>query len=159
MSRIVPATVTAFLLTGGIAFAASSITAHGNADQEVPAVGAPAVVSNAQSQATFKLSGDGERLSYKLNTSRIDGVRFAHIHLGKRGANGPVVAFLLPQQSPSTGAVSGRLAAGTITAADLIGPLKGKPLSDLVEAMDSGAAYTNIHTDTFPGGEVRGQTK
>ena len=154
MSRIVPATVTAFLLTGGIAFAASAITAHGNADQEVPAV-----VSKAQSQATFKLSGDGERLSYKLNTSRIDGVRFAHIHLGKRGANGPVVAFLLPLQKPSTGVVSGRLASGTITAANLIGPLKDKPLSELVEAMDSGAAYTNIHTDAFPTGEVRGQTK
>ena len=154
MSRIVPATVTAFLLTGGIAFAASAITAHGSADQEVPAV-----VSKAQSQATFKLSGDGERLSYKLNTSRIDGVRFAHIHLGKRGANGPVVAFLLPPQSPSTGVVSGRLASGSITAADLIGPLKGKPLSDLVEVMDAGAAYTNIHTDAFPNGEVRGQTK
>ena len=159
MSRIVPATVTAFLLTGGIAFAASSITAHGNADQEVPAVGAPAVVSNAQSQATFKLSDDGKRLSYKLNASRIDGVRFAHIHLGERGKNGAPVAFLIPDTKTSTGTVSGRLASGVITAANLIGPLTGKPLSDLVKAMDSGAAYTNIHTDAFPTGEVRGQTK
>ena len=155
MSRIVPATVTAFLLTGGIAFAASSITAHGNADQEVQKT---PVVSNAQSQATFKLSDDGKELSYKLNTSRIDGVIFAHIHRGVRGENGPVVADLLPKQDPS-GTVSGRLASGVITATKLKGPLAGQSLADLVKLMESGGAYTNVHTSTFPDGEVRGQIK
>ena len=156
MHRIVLSTVAAVLLSTGVAFAASSLSAHGNADQEVQA---PAVVSNAHSQATFKLSADGKSLSYKLNVSRIDGVRFAHIHLGARGANGPVVAFLLPAQIPSTGAVSGRLATSTITAADLTGPLAGRPLSELVAAMERGGAYTNVHTDAFPAGEVRGQTR
>lgn len=156
MTRTILAAATALLLSAGIAVAASSITAHGDAGQEVQT---PAVASNAQSQATFKLDEAGKALSYKLNASRIDGVRFAHIHLGARGANGPVVAFLLQPQTPSTGNVSGRLSTGTITAADLVGPLKGRPLSELVAAMESGKAYTNIHTDEFPGGEVRGQTK
>jgi hypothetical protein len=60
------------------------------------------------------------------------------------------------------------LAEGTITAAHLTGPLAGKSLLDLLEAMASGNAYVNVHTDdgvapknTGPGdmatGEIRGQ--
>lgn len=155
MSRIILTAIAAVFLSAGVAFAASSISAHGNADQEVQT---PAVVSNAQSQATFKLSKDGESLSYKLNTSRLEGVRFAHIHLGARGANGPIVAFLLANQSPTID-TAGRLSDGTLTAKDLIGPLAGKPLSELVAVMESGGAYTNVHTDAYPAGEVRGQIR
>jgi hypothetical protein len=62
------------------------------------------------------------------------------------------------------------LAEGTITAANLIGPLAGHPLSDLIADMESGGAYVNIHTNDgvaptntgpgdFPGGEIRGQIR
>src|SRR2546426_2061812 len=36
---------------------------------------------------------------------------------------------------------------GTITAANLIGPLAGHPLSDLVAALSDGGAYANVHTN------------
>lgn len=133
--------------------------AHGNADQEVQT---PAVVSNAQSQAIFRLSDDGTELHYKLIVSNLDRIRFAHIHLAPAGQNGPVVVFLFDKPVdviPTTGVVHGILAEGVITAADLRGPLAGKPLSDLVAALEAGNAYTNIHTDAYPGGEVRGQVK
>ncbi|PYV08229.1 MAG: hypothetical protein DMG07_26405 [Acidobacteria bacterium] len=62
------------------------------------------------------------------------------------------------------------LAEGTITAADLVGPLTGNPLSELITAMEDGNAYVNAHTNDgvaptntgpgdFPGGEIRGQIK
>ena len=58
------------------------------------------------------------------------------------------------------------IATGTITTTNLVGPLSGHPLSDLVKAMSTGRAYVNLHTndgvdgvDTgagdFPGGEIR----
>jgi hypothetical protein len=51
------------------------------------------------------------------------------------------------------------LATGTITAADLVGPLAGQPLSALVDAMEAGETYVNVHTSQFPAGEIRGQIR
>ncbi len=47
--------------------------------------------------------------------------------------------------------------AGTITAANLTGPLAGRSMSDLVAAIRAGNIYINLHTRQFPGGEIRGQ--
>jgi len=49
------------------------------------------------------------------------------------------------------------LAEGTITAANLVGPLAGLTLNDLLDAVKAGNAYANIHTTQNPGGEIRGQ--
>jgi hypothetical protein len=46
---------------------------------------------------------------------------------------------------------------GTITAADLTGPLAGKTMADLVAAIRAGNIYINLHTTAFPAGEIRGQ--
>ena len=56
---------------------------------------------------------------------------FAHIHLAPRGVNGPIV---LPLAGAQVGAVNGVLAAGTVTAVELTGPLAGQTLRDLVTA-------------------------
>ena len=90
----------------------------------------------------------------------------SHIHLGPAGVNGPIVVFLYGPAAPGGGRHDGVLATGTITAANLIGPLAGQPLSALVAAMQGGNAYVNVHTNDgvgatntgpgdFPGGEIR----
>lgn len=144
----------AFLATAGVAVAALNFHGHATGAQEVPAVD-----TKARGQVNFKLSKDGDELKYKLNVAKIDKVKFAHIHLAPEGQNGPVVAFLLSLQSPSTGEVHGTLAEGTITAASLVGPLAGQPLSKLLEAIEAGNAYINVHTDEYPGGEIRAQIR
>jgi hypothetical protein len=128
--------------------------------------------TNAQGQAIFHLSDDGTALEYKLIASNIDNAFMAHIHMAPAGVNGPIVVWLYPSTAPVPGPLgSGRhdgvLAEGTITAANLVGPLAGHPLSDLVAAVESGNAYVNVHTNDgvdgtntgpgdFPGGEIRG---
>jgi len=115
----------------------------------------------AKGQAIFQLSKDGTELDYKLIVANINDVTQAHIHASApAGVNAAVVAWLYPSEPPEIlipGTFSGVLAQGTITAGDLVGPLAGHPLSDLIDAMNAGHAYVNVHTLGNPGGEVRGQ--
>jgi len=118
----------------------------------------PAVETKATGEADFKLSEDGKELTYILKLKDIENVTAAHIHTGMAGSNGGPVAGLFA--GPKKGGMfSGELAKGTITEKDLIGPLAGKTVGDLVKMIKEGAAYVNVHTDKYPDGEVRGQIK
>ncbi len=48
---------------------------------------------------------------------------------------------------------------GTSTSADLIGPLAGKQVADLIRLIEDGKAYVNVHTHQNSNGEIRGQLK
>jgi hypothetical protein len=129
--------------------------------------------TNAQGEAIFRLSDDGQSVDYKLIASNIENAFMAHIHMGPPTENGPIVVWLYPGTAAVPGPLgSGRhdgiLAEGTFTAANLVGPLAGHPMSDLIAAIQAGNAYVNVHTNDgvdgvntgpgdFPGGEVRGQ--
>ena len=135
--------------------------------------------THAHGSAHVKLSADGSSLEYRLVASNIDNVIMAHIHLQAAGtdpgaANGGIVVWLYPStaEGPPAAAGGGRhdgvLATGTITADDLRGALDNQPLSALIDAIESGLTYVNVHTNDgmapdntgpgdFPGGEIRGQ--
>lgn len=90
----------------------------------------------------------------------------AHIHLGARAIAGGVSAFLCsnlgngPAGTPACPATEGTVT-GVITAAQIIGPapqgIQAGEFAELVRAIRAGAAYANLHTTTFPAGEIRGQ--
>lgn len=122
----------------------------------------PPVSTQAQGAALFQLSPDGNTMSYAITVFDINNVSEAHIHQGARGQAGPIVVWLFPSptdQTPQTGTglANGLLVGGTFTANDLVGPLAGKSLADLVQLIRSNNAYTNVHTTANPGGEIRGQ--
>ncbi|MCI0460473.1 MAG: CHRD domain-containing protein [Gemmataceae bacterium] len=142
-----------------------NFVAHLTGAQEVPAR-----LTRAQGQATFHLSPDGNSLTFQVNVANIHNVVAAHIHTGAVGVNGPVVAFLAGPFPNGGGRVQGVLGKGVITAAQLTGPLKGQPLSALIDQMRAGNTYVNVHTNDgvgaintgpgdFPGGEIRGQIR
>lgn len=137
---------------------AANFHAHAKGSEEIPAVD-----TRAQGQATFKVSRDGTSVDYKLNVANIEDVTMAHIHQGPVGETGPPVVWLYPSDGPPAKLIEGRsqgvLARGTFTAADLVGPLAGMTLDDLVEAMRAGNTYVNVHTSEFGGGEIRGQIR
>lgn len=169
MSRrflFVPALVVAALVVLATSVLAASprsfVTSLSGADE------VPARETNARGTAVFWLSPSGDALHYRLIATRIDNVVAAHIHLGAADVNGPVVAFLYGPAAAGEGRHNGLLAAGTITEADLVGPLAGQPFAALLDAIVVGETYVNVHTndgvgDTntgpgdFPGGEIRGQ--
>ena len=167
MLRVLTLTLVGVLTMAVAAFAAND---NFNASPLSGGEEVPARDTNARGNATFKLSDDGTSLSYRLIVSNIDNVVASHIHVGPAGANGPVVAFLFGSAPAGGGTVNGVLAEGTITAANLVGPLAGQPFSALIDAIRAGNTYVNVHTndgvappDTgpgdFPGGEIRGQIR
>jgi hypothetical protein len=152
------------LAVAGLAAAGENrnYSVHLNGETEVPAN-----ASKAAGQAIFHLSPDRTSLDYKLIVANLDNPVAAHIHTGPPGVNGPVVAFLFGNAPPGGGTANGVLAEGTITAASLTGPLAGQPFSALIDALNSGNAYVNVHTNDgvapantgpgdLPGGEIRG---
>lgn len=152
---------------------AMGIVANGGRNAAVPLSGGeevPARPTRARGTAIFYLSEDGSSLDYKLIVANIENVVQSHIHIGARGANGPITVFLYGLVASGGGRVNGVLAQGTITAANFIGPLAGATMDDLIAAMQAGNAYVNVHTNDgidppntgpgdFPGGEVRGQIR
>lgn len=113
----------------------------------------------------FRAEIDGDSLDYRLTYTGIEGgtVLAAHIHFGQRHTAGGVSAFLCGGGDKPACPTPGGTVEGTIDAADVIGPaaqgiLAGQ-LNELVRAIRAGAAYVNVHSTTFPGGEIRGQLK
>jgi CHRD domain-containing protein len=121
-------------------------------DEEVPPVD-----SDAKGAAIFRTSNDGTELNYRLIVANIEDVTAAHIHLAPRGENGDIVAFLFDPEEPTEGRTNGVLAEGTITSEDLVGPLEGSTLSELIDEMEAGNTYVNVHTVEHRSGEIRGQ--
>ncbi|MDP8941439.1 MAG: CHRD domain-containing protein [Thermoproteota archaeon] len=114
----------------------------------------PPVDTNATGIAN--LQDNVQTINYQLSVNDLVNVTQAHIHRGEEGENGKVVVTLYNTTMP-TGPMSGLLSQGNITAANLVGPLAGQQLTDLVSIMDNGTAYVNVHTKDFPLGEIRGQ--
>jgi CHRD domain len=147
----------AFLWTGAAIAADQTFTATLDGASEVPKVN-----SKATADATFTVSPDGQKIEYTLMVRDLNDPTMAHIHVGMPGKNGPVVVQLYPtsgNSKPIKGQENGQLVKGEITAANLTGPEKGKPLSVLVKAIQDGDAYVNIHTQEHKSGEIRGQLK
>jgi hypothetical protein len=153
------------LLLAGAAFAADFVAAPLSGGEEVPAND-----TKARGNATFDVSEDGSQITFRLIASNIENAFMAHIHVGPFGANGPIVVFLFGPVDPGGGRTDGVLSTGTFTAANLIGPLAGQPLSALLSAMQAGNTYVNVHTNDgvappntgpgdIPGGEIRGQIR
>jgi hypothetical protein len=135
--------------------AAKNFVAPLSGDQEVPAAD-----TRARGNTTFQLREDG--LHYRLIVANLQNVTMAHIHVAPAGVNGPVAVWLYPSAPPPQlieGRFSGVLATGVITEDDLVGPLQDAMLDDLLDLMRAGGTYVNVHTNQFPGGEIRGQIR
>jgi hypothetical protein len=139
--------------------------------QETRARNARAVLNSYQENVTLSTTGVGElmlrindeTIDYVLTYSGLEGgaATAAHIHVGTRHVNGGVAAFLCGGgDKPACPATEGTVE-GTIDPADIIGPAgQGVPagaFGEFVGLIRLGVTYVNVHTPTWPGGEIRGQ--
>jgi hypothetical protein len=125
----------------------------------------PSVSTLAKGRFRAEIDRDGDSIDYRLTYQGIEGgtAFAAHIHLGQRHTAGGVSAFLCGGGDKPPCPATGGTVEGTIDAADVVGPagqgIAAGQLDELVRAIRAGATYVNVHSTTFPGGEIRGQVK
>ena len=93
------------------------------------------------------------RSQFKLRYSDLSSpVKFAHVHFGREGVNGGVIAFLCGGGGKPACPASGEVT-GTIVPADVIGPaaqgIAAGEFDEFVRALKADAVYANVHTDTI----------
>jgi len=127
----------------------------------------PAVLAKSHGSFSAEINEDGT-ISFQLSYADMSSpVTQAHIHFGASKTNGGVVVFLCGGQKPAcpaSGTVTGAITAADVsvlpaTNGDSVIPQGIAPgdLAGLLTAIRAGDTYVNVHTETFPSGEIRGQ--
>lgn len=114
----------------------------------------PPVNTNSTGIALFELLNN--HLDFKVNVTNLENIKSAQIHLGEFGQNGEIIVSLLKSLSP-VDVHNGTLVEGQVTPSELVGPMKGKTINELVQLFNNTKTYVNIHTEQYPNGEIRGQ--
>jgi len=158
----------AAIVTAAVAFDGSRFDATLTGYEELPTLSTSghgsfhASINRAETEIRYTLTYSGP---FDANPNG-GTVTQSHIHFGARAFSGGISAFLCtnlgngPAGTPACPVPSGTVT-GTITAAQIVGPtgqgIAPGEFGELVRAMRAGATYANIHTTTFPPGEIRGQ--
>jgi hypothetical protein len=156
MVLVLAAAISSVFLLGAVsslstfAFAAK-FTANMSGDQEVPPVD-----TTATGKTTIRTANNDTTMKYKVNITGFSDATGAHIHMGKAGANGDIIVDLL-KGSKKNPTKLGMAIRGNISDSALAGPMQDKTLADLISAINNGDTYVNVHTQTHPDGEIRGQ--
>ena len=137
----------------------------------------PPVKTGGTGMANFEVSDNS--ISYQTNVLNVGLITSVEIHKGAAGTNGEAIAIVFKPKN-SSGNLRGDLpkigdlpkfsdissttqksslysASGNINEFSLTGPMKGKTISDLISALQSGETYVAVHTEDHPKGELRGQ--
>lgn len=142
MRKLIPAAlaaaaVAALTLGGSAAATAAGAIPVNNGQETTGAEGG--------AHGFFTYSIDGDQFCYTLTVKRLTApAAAAHIHVAPREEAGPIV---VPLAVPA--ATSFSVADCATADEELLAAI----------AADPGAYYVNVHTATYPGGEVRGQLK
>lgn len=154
-----------------IATAATAAVAHndnGKGKARLDSYQEAPLTFSTPATGSFRIRMGSGGLQYKLKYQGIaTPVTQAHIHLGRTGLAGGIIAWLCgtaaapgPAGTPVCPQGGGTVE-GTIDAADIIGPsgqgIATGELTEVVKALRKRAVYANVHSQQFPGGEIRGQ--
>ncbi|MEA2330801.1 MAG: hypothetical protein QOH58_939 [Thermoleophilaceae bacterium] len=156
--------VASVVATTAVAGGGSEVRTRLSGFEEVPAVS-----TDATGKFRARVRTSQQEIRYELSYSQLTGpVQQAHIHLGQRSVNGGITVFLCSNLGngptgtqacpPGPATIS-----GTVRPADVLGiPAQGLDagqFEELLRAIRAGVTYANVHSATFPGGEIRGQLR
>jgi hypothetical protein len=133
---------------------AQTLTANLNGGEETPILNTGAVAT-----AEVSLDVANQEIAVTLRVFNVPTPTTAgHIHIGPAGIAGPVVINFPEALVGRTGdfAMTFRAGPAQFVARPAIGI---NTMQDAFEAILNGNSYVNIHTQQFPGGEIRGQLR
>jgi CHRD domain-containing protein len=184
MMRISPLLLGLLMVVGSVPAALADDDDHGGSFaarlsgyNEVHFIAAPtpalrgAVSTAASGRFGASIDTNANEIKYELSYEGLEGtVTQAHIHFGQPFTVGGIVVWLCQTAStPAPAAVAaltptcpapGGTVTGTITAAQVLAVtgqgIEPMEFGELVAAIRAGAAYANVHSTTFPPGEIRG---
>ena len=132
----------------------------------------PSISSRASGHFEAVIDRKAGTIAYDLSYSGLTGdVQQAHIHVGQRSVNGGVSVFLcqteaspdptgLAPRCPQRGKVTGMVQSVNMIEGPIVNQgVEPGQFNELIAAIRAGVAYVNVHSSTFPGGEVRGQLR
>lgn len=133
---------------------AQTLTANLNGGEETPILNTGAVGT-----VEVSLDVDNQEIAVTLRVFNAPTPTTAgHIHIGPAGIAGPVVINFPEAVVGRTGdfAMTFRVGPAQFVARPAIGI---NTMQDAFQAILNGNSYVNIHTQQFPGGEIRGQLR
>jgi hypothetical protein len=167
LSLVVPAVVgvAALVLVVGLPSVALGDNDSGRFAATLTSFGETPTLSTT-GHGSLRLQLNSQSMDYTLTFADLSsGVLFAHLHLGEPALAGGVFAFLCGGggKPACTSPISGMIAT-----TDILTPMAGSPAVPQVSpvpftfdaaarAIRAGAVYANVHSTTFPAGEIRGQ--
>lgn len=116
----------------------------------------PAVNTSATGEFALRGRDNQGNIHYELRLQNINSVTSAHLHIAPRGVTGPIVVYLFKLIRP-TGGLNGATVRGVIKPDDLVNQLQGATFQRLLQEIQRGNIYVNVHTVQHPNGEIRGQ--
>ena len=141
-----------------------TVSARLSGYQEDPA----ALSTTGQGTIRLRIDPDAQTIRYTLRYANLEGaVLQAHIHLGGKAQSGSISAFLCsnigngPAGTAACPTTNPGEVRGTITPASVVGPtgqgIAPGEFAELLAAVRADTTYANVHSDKYPGGEIRSQ--
>jgi len=172
IAPVVACALALFAATAGADRGNDRFSANLSGFEEVGALGASetgAILSGGTGTLDLDLDRNSQVINFTLTFSGLNApVTQSHIHFGKRHVAGGVMVFFCSNLNNGPAGTQpcpagGGTVSGSITPASVVGPLgQGVTAGNfdaVVQALDSNTAYANIHTTSFPAGEIRGQVR
>jgi hypothetical protein len=170
------------VITFSIFALAAAQTAYAQDDRGFKSLGAqlvgfnevPSVSTSASGEFRAQVNNIETAIDWQLSYKDLEGeVQQAHIHIAQPGVNGGITVFLCTNlgngpagiqacpASPTT--ITGTIMAADVspnipaTAAARTQGINTGEFEELLRAIRAGATYVNVHSTTWPGGEIRDQ--
>jgi hypothetical protein len=136
----------------------------------------PSVSTSASAEFKALVNSNETAIDWELSYRDLEApVTQAHIHFAQRGVNGGITVFLCTNLGNGPAGIQACPASpatitGTIMAADVSPAIPATEMArtqgintgefdELLRAIRARATYANVHSTTWPAGEVRGQIR
>ena len=128
----------------------------------------PSVSTVARGRFKAVIDEDAGTITFRLSYSALEAnPTQAHIHVGQTHTNGGITLFLCTNGTPPTGVPVPQACPpgpteieGTLTQADVLAVaaqgIDANGFAEVLRVIRAGATYANVHSERFPGGEIRG---